>query len=61
MISENKVILIISSIAATLIGVMMVQKFIEYVEFDYLLFLCFLVFLAQILFYGNKLKKEKNK
>jgi uncharacterized membrane protein len=61
MISENKVILIISSIAAILIGIIMVQKFIEDVEFDYLLFLCFLVFLAQVLFYGNKLKNEKNK
>jgi hypothetical protein len=60
MISENKVILIVSSIAATLIAIVVVMKFIDYGLFDFHLFLAFTVFLATALFYGRKLKKDIN-
>jgi hypothetical protein len=58
MISENKVILIVSITAATLIAIMLVMKFIDYGLFDFLLFLAFTVFFVTALFYGRKLKKE---
>lgn len=56
MILENKIIVIISSIAAILIAINIIFKFIDQFQLDYILFMSLIVFIGTAFFYGNKNK-----